>query len=149
MFAGVVVAVDSPVPQSGAGGVTGAAFVTALVLLPHYHWLHRSFARLAARDRTVALGQIKEFVRQVRDGRTEPKKKAFATRCTTLASKRSGEQFDLLGSAIPLQTSDATVGALCSTDVGTSSMPVARGGGRGPPAGRVEPTLAKAARCPH
>jgi hypothetical protein len=64
---------DSLLPDQERLGVTGAAIATALVPLPLYHWLHRRVAQLVDLDRTVAPAQIKEFVRQVRDGRAEPR----------------------------------------------------------------------------
>lgn len=72
IFAAVVVGIDTVLPGQDRAGVTGAAFVTALALLPLYHRLHAAVSRLVDRDRTVALAAVKDFVRRVRDGRAEP-----------------------------------------------------------------------------
>jgi signal transduction histidine kinase len=72
IFAGVVAGVDTTLPDQDRAGVTGAAFVTALALLPLYHRLHAAVSRLVDRDRVVALAAVKDFVRRVRDGRAEP-----------------------------------------------------------------------------
>ena len=118
VFAGVVVAVDSLFPGRERAGVTSAAFVTALLLLPLHHWLHRAVGKLVDPDRTVALAQIHEFVRQVRDGRAEPEqveevlRKALDDPGLQVILQRPGGQLELPSGAIPLQTGDSTVGAL-------------------------------------
>lgn len=118
VFAGVVVAVDTLLPGQDRAGVTSAAFVTALVLLPVYHWLHRTMARLVDRDRVVAVNQVQDFVRQVRDGRAEPEevenvfRAALQDPTLVVVLQRPGERLELPDGAIPLQTSGSTVGAL-------------------------------------
>jgi len=118
VFAGVVVAVDILFPDQQRAGITSAAFITALVLLPLHHWLHRGVSRLVDRDRTVALAQIQEFVRRVRDGRAEPEqiedvlRMALQDPSLEVLLQRPGDHLDLPSGAIPLQTSGSTVGAL-------------------------------------
>jgi signal transduction histidine kinase len=118
IFAGVVVAVNNLFPQQQRAGITGAAFVTALVLLPLHHWLHQAIGRLVDPDRTVALAQIQEFVRQVRDGRAEPERVQDVLRSALddpqlqVLLQRPGDQLTLPQTAIPLQTGDSAVGAL-------------------------------------
>ena len=53
-------------------GVTGAAFVTALCLLPLHRLLVGVVGRLVDRERHVLLTRVRQFVRAVRDGSTEP-----------------------------------------------------------------------------
>jgi signal transduction histidine kinase len=74
IFAAVVVVVETVLPGRDLAGVTGAAFVTALVLLPLYHRLHAAVTRVLDRDRAVALAGIRDFVRRVRDGSDEPER---------------------------------------------------------------------------
>ena len=59
----------------GAGsrtGTTGAAFVTALLLLPMHRRLNTAVGRLVDRDRYVVDAHVQQFVRAVRDGTVEP-----------------------------------------------------------------------------
>ncbi|MFF9127841.1 sensor histidine kinase [Streptomyces sp. NPDC014889] len=59
----------------GAGtklGLIGAAFVTALCLLPLHRGVNNLVGRLVDRDRTVITARVEEFVRRVRDGAAEP-----------------------------------------------------------------------------
>jgi signal transduction histidine kinase len=118
IFAGVVVAVDTLFPRHERAGVTSAAFITALLLLPLHQWLYRSIGRLVDPDRTVALAQIKDFVRRVRDGQAEPEqvqdvlRKALGDPGLQVILERPGEHRDLPDGAIPLQTGDSAVGAL-------------------------------------
>ena len=59
----------------GAGsraGATGAAFVTALALLPMHRRLNTAVGRLVDRDRYVVDARVQQFVRAVRDGTAEP-----------------------------------------------------------------------------
>lgn len=58
--------------QGSRVGITGAAFLTALVLLPVHRWLHELVGRLFDRDRTVMLAAMRAFVRRVRDGQAQP-----------------------------------------------------------------------------
>jgi hypothetical protein len=60
-----VLGADSPL------GSTGAAFVTAVSLLP-LHRLNTLVGRVVDRERTVVFAQVQRFVRQVRDGVAEP-----------------------------------------------------------------------------
>jgi signal transduction histidine kinase len=105
-------------------GVTTAAFVTALVLLPLYHWIHRATGRLVDPDRTVALARIRAFVRRVRDGEAEPEqieavlRSALDDPALRVLLRRPGAELDVPTGAIPLQTGGAVVGALV---LGTTS----------------------------
>ena len=59
----------------GAGsriGVTGAAFATALVLLPMHRRLNEGVGRLVDRDRYVVADRVRRFVDEVRAGTAEP-----------------------------------------------------------------------------
>jgi signal transduction histidine kinase len=124
IFTGLVIAIDNLFPQHQRAGVTSAAFITALVLLPLHQWLHRAVGRVVDPDRTVALAQIRDFVRRVRDGQAEPEqveevlRKALDDPSLRVILQRPGEQFDLPPSAMPLQTGGSTVGALV---LGTTS----------------------------
>lgn len=124
IFAGVVVAVDNLFPGRQRAGIAGAAFVTALVLLPLHSWLHQAVGRLVDPDRAVALAQIRDFVRRVRDGQSEPEqveqvlRKALDDPELQLLLQRPGDQLTLPQTAIPLQTGDSVVGALV---LGTTS----------------------------
>ena len=72
IFAGVVY---SAAQLAGAGsrlGLTGAAFATALCLLPLHRVLSNGVGRLVDRERTVMVARVHEFVQRVRDGRAEP-----------------------------------------------------------------------------
>ncbi|MFI5711285.1 sensor histidine kinase [Kribbella sp. NPDC051620] len=118
IFAGIVVAVDNLFPGRQRAGIAGAAFVTALVLVPLHQWLHRAVERLVDPDRAVALAQIRDFVRQVRDGQAEPEqvqqvlRNALDDPGLQLLLQRPGDQLTPPDTAIPLQTGDSTVGAL-------------------------------------
>ena len=57
---------DTPV------GITGAAFVTALCLLPLHRVLVGVVGRFVDRDRHVVLARVRQFVAAVRDGSAEP-----------------------------------------------------------------------------
>jgi signal transduction histidine kinase len=124
VFAGVVVAVDNLFPGRQRAGIAGAAFVTALALLPLHSWLHQAIGRLVDPDRAVALAQIRDFVRRVRDGQAEPEqveqvlRKALDDPRLQLLLQRPGDQITLPETAIPLQTGDSVVGALI---LGTTS----------------------------
>jgi signal transduction histidine kinase len=71
-FAVTVYVIGEAAGASTRVGVTGAAFVTALLLLPLYRVLHEWVGRLLDRERTVILARIDDFVDQVRDGQAEP-----------------------------------------------------------------------------
>ncbi len=53
-------------------GVTGAAFLTALCLVPLHRRLERSVGRVVDRDATVRLERVRLLVERVRDGHSEP-----------------------------------------------------------------------------
>lgn len=116
VFAVVVLVVGGYFPDRV--GITTAAFVTALVLLPLYHWIHRAIGRLVDPDRTVALARIRTFVRQVRDGEAEPEQIESVLRSALddpglrVLLRRPGAELAVPDDAIPLQTGDSVVGAL-------------------------------------
>ncbi|MFD3402640.1 histidine kinase [Kribbella sp. NPDC058693] len=122
VFAAVVLAAGGFFPDRV--GVTTAAFVTALVLLPVYHWIHRTVGRLVDPDRTVALARIRDFVRRVRDGEAEPEQIEAVLRSALddpglqVLLRRPGSELEPPAGAIPLQTGDSVVGALV---LGTTS----------------------------
>ena len=59
--------------QDAAGLQTGAAaFVTALVLVPTYRWVHRWSAATFDRERTVLLAAARAFAADVHQGRRDP-----------------------------------------------------------------------------
>ncbi|WP_133785811.1 sensor histidine kinase [Kribbella sp. VKM Ac-2571] len=122
VFAVVVLVVGGYFPDRV--GITTAAFVTALVLLPLYHWIHRAIGRLVDPDRTVALARIRAFVRRVRDGEAEPEEIESVLRSALDDSglrvllRRPGAELAVPDDAIPLQTGDSVVGALV---LGTTS----------------------------
>ncbi|TDW88494.1 histidine kinase [Kribbella sp. VKM Ac-2566] len=122
VFAVVVLVVGGYLPDRV--GITTAAFVTALVLLPLYHWIHRAIGRLVDPDRTVALARIRAFVRRVRDGEAEPEEIESVLRSALddpglrVLLRRPGAELAVPDDAIPLQTGDSVVGALI---LGTTS----------------------------
>jgi hypothetical protein len=122
VFAAVVLVVGGYFPDRV--GVTTAAFVTALVLLPLYNWIHRAIGRVVDPDRTVALARIRTFVRRVRDGQAEPEQIEAVLRTALddpelrVLLRRPGAELDVPAGAIPLQTGDSVVGALV---LGTTS----------------------------
>ncbi len=72
IFAAVVATLGELFGRDTTVGITGAAFVTALCLLP----LHRVLVGLVGRfvdcDRHVVLARVRQFVAAVRDGSAEP-----------------------------------------------------------------------------
>jgi hypothetical protein len=72
VFAVVVYAVGDAVGASSHLSVTGAAFVTAVLLLPVHRRLHAWVGGVIDRERTLILDRVDEFVLRVRDGRVEP-----------------------------------------------------------------------------
>lgn len=71
VFAGVVLIGG----RLGAGshvGVTGAAFLTALLLVPLHRKLTGAVARIVDRDRYAVATLVQRFVQQVRDGTAQP-----------------------------------------------------------------------------
>jgi signal transduction histidine kinase len=112
-------------------GVTGAAFVTALCLLPLHRVLVGAVGRLVDRERHVLLTRVRQFVQAVRDGSTEPEavedllRAVLGDTTLRLLVRRPGEAetglVDLQGAPatvaatapqVPLRTGDATVGLL-------------------------------------
>lgn len=111
-------------------GVTGAAFVTALCLLPLHRRLHDQVGRVLDRDRTVRLAAVRRFVEQVRDGQAEPEaveevlRTALDDPGVRLLLHAPGEgtgHLDLHGEPtepdpaapqVPLRTADSEVGVL-------------------------------------
>ncbi|MEU4190585.1 histidine kinase [Kribbella sp. NPDC026611] len=122
VFAAVVVVIGNFLPDRV--GVTTAAFVTALALLPLYHWIHRAVARVIDRDRTVALARIRAFVREVRDGEAEPEqieavlRDALDDPALRVLLRRPGTELAVPERAIPLHSGDSVAGALI---LGTTS----------------------------
>ena len=72
VFAAVVVLLGEGFGRDSRIGVTGAAFVSALCLLPLHRTLVGVVGRFVDRDRHVVLVRVRQFVRAVRDGSTEP-----------------------------------------------------------------------------
>lgn len=132
IFAVVVAALAEVFGRDSVIGVTGAAFVTALCLLPLHRALVRVVGRLVDRERHVLLAHVRQFVRQVRDGTTEPEEVEELLRSVVgdsslrLLVRRPGEGdsavlVDLQGERVtvvattpqvPLQTGEVTVGVI-------------------------------------
>jgi signal transduction histidine kinase len=132
IFALVVVALAEVFGRDSAIGVTGAAFVTALCLLPLHRALVGVVGRLVDRERHVLLTRVRQFVQAVRDGSTEPESVEELLRAVLrdpdlrLLLRRPGQPetaalVDLRGATamvaptapqVPLRTGDATVGLL-------------------------------------
>ncbi|MET7399768.1 histidine kinase [Dactylosporangium sp. NPDC005572] len=109
-------------------GITAAAFVTALALLPLHRRVHAAAGRLLDRERTVMVASIRRFVGAVRDGRAQPEEVEAALRAglgdpalrVLLRLPGTGGYVDLAGAAVevplenllPLAARDAEVGAL-------------------------------------
>ena len=72
IFAGVVYGAAQFLGAGSRLGLTGAAFVTAVCLLPLHRVLSNAVGRLVDRERTVMVARVHEFVQRVRDGRAEP-----------------------------------------------------------------------------
>lgn len=72
LFAFTVYVVGEIASASSRVGVTGAAFVTALALLPLHRILHERVGGLVDRERTAILGRVDAFVARVRDGEAGP-----------------------------------------------------------------------------
>jgi signal transduction histidine kinase len=72
LFAATVSVIGEAVSASSRVDVTGAAFVTALVLLPLHRLLHERVAAIVDRERAFMLARVDAFVARVRDGETEP-----------------------------------------------------------------------------
>jgi signal transduction histidine kinase len=72
IFAGVVYGAGELVGVGRGWGRAGAAFATALLLLPSYRYLSQLVGRVVDRERYVVDTRIQQFVRHVRDGTAEP-----------------------------------------------------------------------------
>lgn len=72
VFAVTVLGISEVGARAARVGVTRAAFVTALLLIPVHRLIQTAVGRLFDRERTVMLAGLHEFVRRVRDGRAEP-----------------------------------------------------------------------------
>lgn len=129
VFAVVVLAASQLGRVSPTIGVTTAAFLAALLLLPLHRRTHALAAGLFDRERTVTVAAVRRFVRQVRDGKAEPEQVEAVLRHALgddqlrvlLAVPGTGEHVDLRGrptappesgSAIPLTVRDAEVAVL-------------------------------------
>jgi signal transduction histidine kinase len=111
-------------------GITVAAFVVALVLLPLHRRVHEAVGRVLDRERTVMVSRVRQFVRQVRDGQAQPEEVQDALRASLgdpallvlLRLPGADGYVDLTGTAtgadpdparlIPLTARDSEVGAL-------------------------------------
>jgi signal transduction histidine kinase len=72
VFAAVVASLGELLGRDTTVGVSGAAFVTALCLLPLHRALVGLVGRFVDRDRHVVLARVRQFVAAVRDGSAEP-----------------------------------------------------------------------------
>ena len=68
----LVVAAGAELGAGSRVGVTGAAFVTALALLPTHRRLNTLVGRFADRDRYVVVARVAQFVQAVQAGTVEP-----------------------------------------------------------------------------
>jgi len=132
IFAVVVAVLAEVFGRDSVIGVTGAAFVTALCLIPLHRTLVGVVGRLVDRERHVLLTRVRQFVQAVRDGSTEPEAVEDLLRAVLgdsdlrLLVRRPGEAnagglVDLHGASatvaatapqVPLRTGDAIVGLL-------------------------------------
>jgi signal transduction histidine kinase len=127
IFAVVVLAIGDL--AGSRTGVTAAAFVAALALLPLHRLLHTAVGRIVDRERTVLAAQLDSFVRQVRDGQAEPEGVEAVLRAVLhdprlellLRLPGADSLVDLAGepahpdpsrTTIPLHTNDIDVGVL-------------------------------------
>ncbi len=72
VFAGIVYVAGELCGPGSAAGVTGAAFGTALCLMPMYRVVHRHVGGIFDRERPVMQARVGAFVTMVRDGQSEP-----------------------------------------------------------------------------
>ncbi|WP_165488390.1 sensor histidine kinase [Actinomadura formosensis] len=72
IFACVGYAVGGPVGAGGRLGMSGASFVTALVLLPLHRQVNGWVGRVVDRERHVVDARLHRFVHAVRDGTAQP-----------------------------------------------------------------------------
>ncbi|TQS41234.1 sensor histidine kinase [Cryptosporangium phraense] len=136
VFAGVVAAAGVLGADSRLG-VTGAAFVTALVLQPLHRRLAESVGRLTDRDRYLLRGRLQAFVAEVRDGtasadRTEDVLRAVLNDpgLRLLLRAPGAVDVDLAGHpaehTIPLRSGEADVGVLALGTVSARRLRRAR-----------------------
>jgi signal transduction histidine kinase len=130
VFAGVVL-LGGELGADNRLGITGAAFATALLLLPLHRRLNRTVGRVVDRDRFVVSSRVRRFVHDVRDGTAEPEQVeelfrsvlddprlrlllrlpgAASTGYVDLTGAPAEAASDLYG--IPLRSGDADVGLL-------------------------------------
>ena len=131
IFAGVVYGAAQFLGSSSRLGLTGAAFVTAVCLLPLHRVLSNAVGRLVDRERTVMVARAHEFVQRVRDGRAEPEGTEGLMRSVLgdpslrllirLPGSPAGDYVDLAGTpasaapdrtCIPLLTDGSEVGVI-------------------------------------
>ena len=131
IFAGVVYGAAQFLGSSSRLGLTGAAFVTAVCLLPLHRVLSNAVGRLVDRERTVMVARVHDFVQRVRDGRAEPEGTEGLMRSVLgdpslrllirLPGSAAGEYTDLTGdpvsadrdrTRIPLLTDGSEVGVI-------------------------------------
>jgi signal transduction histidine kinase len=132
IFAVVVAGLAELFGRDSVIGVTGAAFATALCLLPLHRALVGVVGRLVDRERHVLLARVRQFVREVRDGSAEPEavedllRRVLGDSSLRLLVRPPGEGeraalVDLRGARatvaattpqVRLRTGDATVGLL-------------------------------------
>jgi len=72
IFAVTVYAVGEAASASSRVGVTGAAFLTALLLLPLHRVVQEWVGGVVDRERTAILARVDDFVVRVRDGEAQP-----------------------------------------------------------------------------
>jgi signal transduction histidine kinase len=137
VFAAAVALLGEAVGRDSRLGTSGAAFVTALCLLPVHRVVLGAVGRFVDRDRNVVLVRVAQFVEAVRDGSREPEEVEDVLRAVLgdpgvrLLLRRPGAAesglVDLRGSPVvlpdgvpnvPLHTGDAVVGVL---QLGTGS----------------------------
>ncbi|WP_369275871.1 hypothetical protein AB5J55_43405 [Streptomyces sp. R11] len=106
---------------------TGAAFVTALVLLPLHRAVDRVVGQVIDRERYVLHARVQQFVSDVRDGHTEPEtiqdvlRNVLTDPGLKLPDSRPGQYVDLFGAptdsspeavCIPLRSGITEVGMM-------------------------------------
>ena len=122
VFAAVVL-VGSRLGGDSRLGVTGAAFVTALLLLPLHRRIHDTVGRVVDHDRYVVEARVRQFVRDVRDGAAEPEQAEDVFRAV-LGDPDLRLLLRLPGSAAYVDLSGTAV----SPPGGAGQVPLASGG---------------------
>lgn len=131
VFACAGYAVGGLLGADGRLGVSGAAFATALVLLPLHRRVNDRVGRLVDRERYVLDARLRRFVRDVRDGTAQPETVEAVLRdvladpglrlLVRLPHGASGEYVDLAGAPaapaadrarVPLRTGEIEVGVI-------------------------------------